>query len=602
MFRIKKLHSFLIKTFLPLLLVMFSVCLFILLMQFIWKYVEDMVGKGVEMQILMKMFAYAVLHLVPLGLPLSILLASLMTFGNLGEHLELLSIKSAGISLMHIMKPLIILIAFIAIVDFVFQNHIAPKAQGKLWTILWSLRQKSPELDIPEGSFYKGISDYNVYVRHKDPNGILRDMMIYDFSGGHGNAVVILADSGRLKMSDDKKYLEFTLYHGEQFRNINFKQSNSRSSDQIRYERESFSFREILITFDSNFNMADESFMHNRDITKSTMELISFIDSAGVMNDSLTKVESPLFVNKIYSGFSIHRNMEDAKISEKDTASADDFERFFKQASLEEQIGILEGAKSKVEMLNNDFNFRLMDQSVKKRELLGHQVELHRRFSYSLACLLFFFIGAPLGAIVRKGGLGVPVVLSVFIFILYYSVDLFGFKMAKQGVWPVWQGMWLSTLLLVSLGAFFTYKAVNDSVVMNPDAWKEILQRIAGKKEMRNYSRKEVIMVSPDYEKDIRAMRDWNMDVEQYLNKNRKSTFWKFGFEDRELENLIARMEAWIEDLRNSEENLIIGKLMDYPVLNPLRIHLFKQKQINNDLITAMKVNEEIEAELKNIN
>jgi lipopolysaccharide export system permease protein len=592
-------------------------------MQFIWKYVEDMVGKGVEMKVLAEMFAYAALHLVPLGLPLSILLASLMTFGNLGEHLELLSIKSAGISLIRIMKPLIILIAFIAVIDFVFQNYIAPKAQGKLWTIVFSLKQKSPELDIPESSFFKEIPGYNVYVRHKEPNGSLRDMMIYDFSGGYGNAVVILADSGRLKTSDDKKSLTLTLFHGEQFRNMPGRQSGSRPPEQIPYERESFSFQEILISFDSNFNLADESFMQNRDISKSTAELMTFIDSAKVVNDSLRRAESPSFVSKVYSNAFIQRNFGEAKSSKKDTVYTNDFEKFFKQASPEEQISVLEGAKSKVEMLNNDFNFRLADQSVRKREFRGHQIELTKRFSYSLACLLFFFIGAPLGAIIRKGGLGVPAVLSVFIFILYYTIDMFGFKMARQGVWPVWQGMWLSTLLLVSLGTFFTYKAVNDSVIMNPDAWKDVLQRFLGKREMRNYSRKEVIMVSPDYAENIRSMQNWNTEVKQYLNKNRKFSFWKTGFEDRELENLIARMETWIEDLRNSEENLIIGKLMDYPIINPLRlsfldkpsgrwtclllfpvgislylIYTFKQKQINSDLRISMRVNEEIKKEL----
>lgn len=625
MFRIKRLYSFLIKTFLPLLLVMFSVCLFILLMQFIWKYVGDMVGKGVEIKVLIEMFAYAALYLVPLGLPLAILLASLMTFGNLGEHFELLSIKSAGISLMRIMKPLIILIAFIAMIDFVFQNHIASKAQGKLWTILWSLRQKSPELDIPEGSFCKEIPNYNVYVRHKAPNGILHDMMIYDFSGGYDNAVVILADSGRLKMSDDKKYLILTLNNGEQFQNMNVRESNrNRSPEQTSYRRESFSFRQILISFDSNFNMADESFMQNRDITKSTMELITFIDSVKIVNDSIRRTESPVFLNRVYSNSFIQRDFKETRLLKKDTVYTDDFDKFFKQTSLGEQIRTLEGAKSKVEMLNNDFNFRLMDQEMKKKEFRGHQIELNRRFSYSLACLLFFFIGAPLGAIIRKGGLGVPTVLSVFIFILYYTVDLFGFKMARQDVWPVWQGMWLSTLLLVLLGSFFTYKAVNDSVMMNPDVWKEVLQRLIGKREMRNYSRKEVIMVSPDYEEDVRAMQAWNVEVKQYLTKDRKFAFRKTGFEDKVLGNLIAQMEMWIEDLRNSEENLIIGKLMDYPVINPLRlnfldkpigrwtcsllfpagitlylIYRLKQKQINNDLRISMKVNEEIMKELK---
>jgi len=624
MFRIKKLYAFLIKTFLPLLLVMFSVCLFILLMQFIWKYVEDMVGKGVEIKILIEMFAYAALYLVPLGLPLAILLASLMTFGNLGEHFELLSIKAAGISLMRIMKPLIILIAFIAVIDFVFQNHIAPKAQGKLWTILWSIRQKSPELDIPEGSFYKEIPNYNVYVRTKEPNGLLRDVMIYDFSGGNDNAVVIVADSGRLKMSDDKKYLVLSLYTGEQFQNMNNVRQSNRQAP-IPYERESFSFRQILIPFDSNFNMADESFMQNRDITKSTMELITFIDSARVVNDSILRKESPGFINRVYSSSFTHPNYGGMRsFPKKDTVYTGDFEKFFTQAALGNQIQMLEGAKSKAQTLTDDMNFRLMDQAMMKREFRGHQIELHRRFSYSLACLLFFFIGAPLGAIIRKGGLGMPTVLSVFIFILYYTVDLFGYKMARQGVWPVWQGMWLSNLLLVSLGSFLTYKAVNDSTMINPDAWKEVLQRLIGKREMRNYTRKEVIMVSPDYEEDVRAMQAWNVDAEQYSTQDRKFAFWKNGFEDQPLENLIARMETWIEDLRNSEESLIIGKLMDYPVINPLRfsflnkpsgrwvcfllfpvgitlylIYKLKQRQIDNDLRISIKVNEEIMKELK---
>jgi lipopolysaccharide export system permease protein len=594
-------------------------------MQFIWKYVGDMVGKGVEIKILIEMFIYAALYLVPLALPLSILLASLMTFGNLGEHLELLSIKSAGISLMRIMKPLIILITFIAVIDFVFQNHIAPKAQGKMWTILLSLKQKSPELDIPEGSFCKDIQNYNVHVREKKPNGILQDMTIYDFSRGYNDAVVILADSGRLKMSDDKKYLILMLYNGEQFQSMNMRPSNRRSPEQTSYRRESFSFRQVLISYDANFNMADESFMQNRDITKSTLELMTFIDSASVVIDSLQRKESPAFISRVYSHSFTQPAFVKTPFPKKDTLYTSDSETFFKQASLEKQIKILEEARSKVEMLNNDFNFRLMDQTVMKKEFRGHQIELTRRFSYSLACLLFFFIGAPLGAIIRKGGLGVPAVLSVFIFILYYTVDLFGLKMAKQDVWPVWQGMWLSTLLLVLFGAFFTYKAINDSVMMNPDAWKDILQRFLGKREMRNYSRKEIIMVSPDYEKDILAMRDWNVDVEQYLAKDRKFAFYKTGFKDPQLESLIARMETWIDDLKNAEENLILGKLMDYPVINPLRIRFLdkpsgrwtclllfpagitlyviyklKQKQINNDLKISMKVNEEITKDLNN--
>jgi lipopolysaccharide export system permease protein len=243
---------------------------------------------------------------------------------------------------------------------------------------------------------------------------------------------------------------------------------------------------------------------------------------------------------------------------------------------------------------------------------------------------LFFFIGAPLGSIIRKGGLGMPAVLSVFLFILYYTIDTFGWKMARQGVWPIWEGMWLSTLVLCLLGLFLTYKAVNDSVVINPDAWKEMLQRLIGKREMRNYSRKELIMEFPEYAKDIFSMETWNEEAKRYLAEKQKPlfyhSFWRQSFRDKPLNRLLVSMNRWIEDLRNSDENLIIGKLMDYPIIAPYSLtcfnkplirwgcavffpfgicifilFLFKQKQINNDIRITMKVNEEISKELQNL-
>jgi lipopolysaccharide export system permease protein len=592
-------------------------------MQFLWKYVDDMVGKGVEMKVLGEMFFYAALSLIPLTLPLAILLASLMTFGNLGEHLELLAMKSSGISLIRIMKPLIVFVIFISGIAFVFQNNILPPAQVKLWTIVLSLKQKAPELDIPQGSFYKDISGYNVYVRQKEKNGLLRNMMIYDYTKGFNELVVIVADSGRLKMSEDKKYLVLTLHSGESFQNIGTRKTRYKQ-DQIPYQRETFSVRDILIEFDSNFNMEDESIMQNRDISKNLKELYTFIDSVSIVNDSVVRITSPTFIRQIYAAtFKQEKAYSQGRHQKVDTSYIKNFKLFYDNATIDQQVRILEEAKSKAERLSSDYIFNAHQQSDTLRLIRGHQIEFHKKFTLSLACLLFFFIGAPLGAIIRKGGLGLPAVISVFLFILYYSIDTFGLKLAKQGVLPAWEGMWMSTLLLMALGVFLTYKAVNDSVMINPDIWKDTLQRLFGKKEIRNYARKELIMTPPDYPEDFREIEDWNVKARQYLEKNQGSSFyisfWKQDFRDRKLKHLVSSMERWIEDMRNSNENLIIGKLMDYPVITPIRLDflnkpsirwtciilfplgiiiyvfgVFRQKHINNDLKIAMKVNEEI--------
>jgi len=631
MFRIKRLYTFVLGTFLPLLLATFSVCLFVFLMQFLWKYVDDMVGKGVEMKILAELFFYAALFLVPMALPIAILLASLMTFGNLGEHLELLAMKSSGISLIRIMKPLIILNIFISGIAFVFQNNVLPGTQVKLWTIVYSLRIKTPELDIPEKTFFKGIQGYNIYVLSKTKTGLLRDVVIYDYSKGFENVMVIRSDSGRMKMSDDKKYLLLTLYNGESFQNMGQNQSRS-NQKQIPFRRETFTVRDILIESDSNFNMADESLMQNKDVSKNIPALRSFIRTASAEDDSVAQVIRPVLLAQAYTtAFKQEKSHSVNHHLAADTLPVTNFELLYKSLPISQQIQILESAKMKAERVTSDFYNMMFSQSSKQKDIRGHKIELHRKFTYSLACLLFFFIGAPLGAIIRKGGLGLPAVLSVFLFIVYYTIDTFGWKMARQDSWPVWEGIWLSSAVLLSLGIFLTYKAVNDSVVMNLDAWKETLQRFLGKREIRNYLRKEVIMNLPDYPEAIRSMEKWNEDANLYLAQKRKIpfyiSFWKQNFQNEHLNRLLTSMDLWIEDLLNSDENLIIGKLMDYPVITPfhlaflnrpamrwtcsvfLPIGIFiyilcfmKQNQINNDLRTTMKVNDDISKELKNLN
>ena len=277
----KKLDKYLLVHFMGLLMVTFLICVFILLMKFVWMDVKDLVGKGVEIKVLAEFFVYAMTSVVPLALPLAILLASLMTFGNLGEKTELTAMKAAGVSLFRIMRPLTISIMFICGGAFLFSNYVLPVSQVKLWALIFSLRQKSPELEIPQGEFYDGIDGYNIYVRHKDPKrGILYDMMIYDYSEGFQNATVMVADSGRIYFTEDNKYLLLRLYSGESFENLDRKQKRATKSEKnIPYRRESFAQKQLLIDFDMEFNRYDENVLNDQHVSKNVGELLYSIDS-----------------------------------------------------------------------------------------------------------------------------------------------------------------------------------------------------------------------------------------------------------------------------------------------------------------------------------
>jgi Predicted permeases len=485
MFRIKKLYTFILSTFFPILLATFSVCVFILLMQFLWQHVDKMVGKGVGFDVLLELFFYAGLTFTPMALPLSILLASLMTFGNLGEHFELIAMKASGISLIQIMKPLIIVMIFVMGISFYFQNDLLPKAQVKMQTILLSLREKSPELDIPEGIFYKEIEGYNVYVKEKDKKtGLLKDMMIYDYSNGFHNAMVIVADSGRLKMSEDKASLILDLYSGESFENLKTKNS-SKSLDNIPYRRETFSFRSIFIPFDTNFNMIDESIMGSREKGKNINQLVQYIDSASYAVDSISQKSIPFFKEHTYLRAFKQDAGKKQQLSKPDTLFAKGYQAYFDSQDTKDKINLIEKAYKRAERIEQEYHHARTIQADSQKQIRSHEMQIHSKLTLSLACLLFFFIGAPLGAIIGKGGFGLPVVVSVFIFLFYYTIDTFGMKMAKQGVWETWEGMWLSSAILLTLGTFFTYKAINDSTIMNPEAWKIYLNNLLIKLKLK---------------------------------------------------------------------------------------------------------------------
>lgn len=495
MLKIKRLYTFIIQTFLPVFAMTFVICLFIVLMQFLWRYVEDLVGKGLDISVLAELFLYAAFQLIPMALPLSLLLASLMAFGNLGERLELLSIKASGVSLLKAMKPLIILVAFISIGAFFFQNEAMPRIQVKLRALLWSIKQKSPELDIPEGSFYSDIPNYNLYVKKKNrETKMLHEVMIYDTSKGFDNMAVIVCDSALMRGSEDKTFLLLNLYHGQQFANFRQAEINntsSRNNNQfVPYSRENFKEKEVIIPFNTGFDRMDESNLEGTQISKNIVQLSRSIDSMSVRLDSVNIRDRKIIGQHTYFAY---RNTEayQNKIKESDSLKVEkpkalqkkeqpakiNFDSLLNSYSRDEMAQYLMSAASEAE--NSRYNMLESTQKTGlQKNIRYHEVERHRKFTLSFACLIFFFIGAPLGAIIRKGGLGMPVVVSVALFIVYYIIDNIGYKMARDGVWEAWQGMWLSSFALFPLGVFLTYKAMNDSALFNPEAYGKFFRKI----------------------------------------------------------------------------------------------------------------------------
>lgn len=498
---VKRLDVYMLRNFLSLFLLTLMVCIFILLMQFVWLHVRDLVGKGVELSVLAEFFVYAVASVVPLALPLAVLLASLITFGNLGEQVELTAMKAAGISLFRIIRPLVFAVMVICAGAFYFSNNILPVTQVKLWTLIFSLRQKSPELDIPEGEFYDGIHGYKIYVRHKNPRrAMLYDMMIYDYTKGFRDATVMLADSGKIVFTDDKLYLMLYLYSGESFENLNRQQQRATGTTKsIPYRRESFAQKQILIDFDSDLNRMDESVLADQHVSKNTWQLIHSIDSVSALNDAKGQEQSEQMIESRFLGRERHTTTTNQQIAQnyaerkqeaieqgKDLTKQFNPDSLFASLSNNDKERALSIAMERARAQSDQIDYNAVVLDDYQRYIRRHEVELHRKFTLAFACLIFFFIGAPLGAIIRKGGLGTPVIISVVMFIFYYIIDNTGYKMAREALWPCWAGMWLSSFVLLPIGIFLTYKAATDSALFNPEAWAKQLEVIKQKLHITN--------------------------------------------------------------------------------------------------------------------
>lgn len=572
MFRIKKLDIFIAKQFGLLFIGTFFICQFVLMMQFLWRYIDELIGKGLSMEVLAEFFWHMGLMLVPQALPLAILLSSLITFGNMGESSELTAIKAAGISLMQAFRSLIFISVLICFTSLYFQNTVGPNANKQLGLMLMSMKQKSPELEIPEGIFYDGIPNSNLYVQKKDLNtGKLYGIMIYRMTGSYEDQAIILADSGMLQSTAEKKHLLLSLWSGEWFENM--KAQEMAGSAAVPYRRETFTAKRILLDYDGDFNMGDGSSMSNNASAKSFSKIRHDLDSLKEQYDSIGRMYYNEDQRMAYAlpKVSVKDSLRSMGLVATNTYNVDSA---FSQLTPDRRRAAVGYALQQVKQRASDLDFKQMITSDGDRLIRQHKIEWVRKITLALTCLIFFFIGAPLGAIIRKGGLGLPVLISVLVFIVYYILDNSGYRMARGGMWAIWFGNALAPAVLVPMAVFFTYKATNDSVVFNVDLYTDIFRRFFGLRVKRPIYRKEVVINDPDYAADLERLECITSEIDLYSQSHRlkHAPNWIkvfFRYEpDHKIEAINEELETVIEDLSNSRDRTIVNHLSAYPIMS----------------------------------
>ena len=591
MFRIKKLDIFIIKQFGLLFIGTFFICQFVLMMQFLWRYVDELIGKGLSLEVMAQFFWYMGLMLMPQAFPLAILLSSLIAFGNLGESSELTAIKAAGISMLQAMRSLIVIVLIIAGISFYFQEVIGPKSFISFRQLLISMQQKNPEVEIPEGIFYDGIRGSNIYVQKKDmQTGMLYGIMIYRMNGGYDDAAVILADSGRMQTTEEKKHLILSLYSGEWFENM--RSQDVAGSANIPYRRETFSNKRIVLDFDGDFNMQEAGWIASDARSKSLGKILHDLDSIREFNDSVGhqfyhEAKMAAFYRPSISKKDSLKAVESVK---KDVLN---FDSVYNKLAPEAKQRVMKMAVSDAQAAASDLEFKGDYSNALNSNDRAHMIEAINKVTLSLSCLIFFFIGAPLGAIIRKGGLGVPVIISVLVFIVYYILENTGMRMARDDIWTVWFGKLLGTCVLTPIAVFFTYKANNDSVVFNIDLYKQILFTMLGIRSKRHVAMKEVIIEDPIYMADAYHLLRINKDIAAYSAEhqllhlpNPIKVFFRPG-DDQTIRHINDELEETIEDLSNTKDRTVLTLLNHYPIVaTHAHTRPFRQKWLN--IITGL--------------
>lgn len=464
----------------------FFIVVFVLLMQFLWKYVDDLVGKGLEINILAEMLFYASFGLLPYAFPLAMLLASIMTFGSFGENYELVAMKSSGISLFRIMKPLFVIALLITFTAFYFANNILPHTNLRFTTLLWSVKQQRPELVLQEGVFTSEIDGYSIRIGSKDKKtNVLYDLLIYDHTKNRTNESVTVADSGFLRITEDKKYMVLNLYNGVNYSEENNQPRKRGQESTYPFRRDEFEEQVIRVKVRGyEFNRRDENIFRN------TFRMLN-IEQLKFMEDSLgndyygrlqkyimeTRLNTPI-TKKIYNLTVPHDTLKREIELDAVPDSVFNFDEFFEKQDKWVKAEITQSAIT--EARNNVQVLSMYEGELynRRKTLNKYTMERHRKYTLSLAVLIFFFIGAPLGAIIRKGGLGMPVVVSILLFIAYYIISMTGEKSAREDIWDMFAGMWFSTFIFLPVGIWLVYKAASDAALLNAETYVKLFEKL----------------------------------------------------------------------------------------------------------------------------
>ena len=478
----KKLYQYITKSFLGTFVLTFFIVVFIWVMQFVWLYVDDLVGKGLELKIIAELLFYTSITAIPMSLPLALLLALLMCFGNLGEHYELVAMKASGISMWRVMRPLLVFSLMLSILAFFISNSLIPIATLKWRTLLTDVQRQKLAFNIKEGIFYKDIDNYVIYVDKKGKDGShIYGVKIYDHTDHQGNTKIISADSGMMAMSPNQRSIIFTLYNGHNYTDLttgDYKET--RPFERMSFKEEQLKFS--LASFDmtrSNEEMykAYHQMMNIRQLSTSMDSLKIRLDNK---QETFTQGFERRWAN--YNSYHTDHPIENTAESSADRLVADtciklswplldQYDDETRSAIAKIAMGTAQNAKDNVAFNKTDLNYQV--ENINK-----HRKEWHKKFTLSIACLIFFFIGAPLGSIIRKGGLGLPVVISVLFFIVYHLISTIAERMAVFGDLNMFLGVWLSSLVLLPVGLFFTFKATTDAALFDGDSWKKFFQRL----------------------------------------------------------------------------------------------------------------------------
>lgn len=477
----KSIHKLVLKSYLGPMILTFFIVMFVLMMNFVWRYIDELVGKGLSAGIIIELMSYAMANMIPMGLPLSMLLAAIMTMGSLGENYELLAMKSAGMSLVRITKPLIILVGFIAVGSFFIGNDLVPYANRKMYSIIYDIRQQKQTLEFQDGLFFNGIDNMSIRVGHQDPEThLLRDVLIYDNRQANGNMNTIVADSGYIRLSDDKRYLLVTLFHGQTYEQARNSQWYTKST--LRHH--TFDLQKQIIRMDGFAMGRSDANQFSNSQTKDISELQHDIDSLELkVNAATTSSYEPLLKEQIFVRDNSVLPQPDSLHVDKrgygNLMAMDSIARL----PVREKEEVWDNARTLAKNSRNMFAFDETTAKDALNQLYRSKVEWHKKISLPVSIIIFFLIGAPLGAIIRRGGLGLPVVVSIIFFVIYYIISLSGEKLAKEGSWDAVYGMWLSTFILTPIAVYLTYKATNDSSLLDTDWYagkiKAVEERLA---------------------------------------------------------------------------------------------------------------------------